>query len=62
MVTLTFVMDPSTLILLKSYGKMPSVCHDIESIQSYVNGCPITITSSLIAQTINCKEKGSCVE
>ena len=36
--------------------------HDAESIQSYVNDFPITITQSLISQTINCKEEGCCIE
>ncbi|CAL5186666.1 unnamed protein product [Lathyrus oleraceus] len=36
--------------------------HDAESIQSYVNDSPITITQSLIAKTINCEEESCYVE
>lgn len=36
--------------------------HDAESIQSYVNDSPITITQSLIVKTIKCEEEGCCVE
>ena len=43
--------------LVKEFGLNASVGpsgRDAESIQSYVNGSPITITQLLITQTINC--------
>ena len=56
---------PIYINLIKEFWLNASVGifgHDVDSIQSYVNDSPITITQSLIIKTINCEEEGCCVE
>lgn len=48
--------------LISEFWLNAFIRHSGQTIQSNVYGFPITITQSLIAQTIKCEEKGNCVE